>query len=190
MARKLEFDRDDAVSVAADTFWEKGYAATSLDDLTERLGIGRASLYNTFGDKRNLLIEALSVYFVNGRDVLRDALADGRSGKEALAAFVLGRASCAGKMSKGCLAVNVGVELNGADAQIQETIVTNLERVEDTVLALIKRGQLDGSIRDTINAADAARAMTALIIGIHSMKRIGMAPEFIMGAAQAQLAML
>lgn len=190
MARKLEFDRDDAVQAAAETFWEKGYAATSLDDLTERLGIGRASLYNAFGDKRALLIEALSSYLSSGRDVLRDALASKLTGKQALSRLVEGRASCDGQSGKGCLAVNVGVELNGADQQIQQAIVGELERVEDTVLALIRRGQTDGSIRSEIDAEGAARAFMALIVGIQSMKRIGMPAEVIAGAARAQLAML
>lgn len=190
MARKPEFDRDDAVTAAADTFWEKGYVATSLDDLTGRLGIGRASLYNAFGDKRALFIEALSSYLDNGREVLRDALASRLTGREALALLVEGRACCNGRSGKGCLAVNVGVELNGTDQQIQHAVVGELERVEDTVLALIRRGQADGSIRAELDAAGAARAFMALIVGMQSMKRIGMPPDVIMGAARAQLAML
>jgi len=190
MARKLEFDRDDAVKAAADTFWEKGYAATSLDDLTGRLGIGRASLYNAFGDKHALLEEALATYVAKGRETMRCALADNRSGRDALSEFVVSYASCDGQWSQGCLAINVGVEMNGADPLVRQTVVSNLERLEDTLLALISRGQADGTIRADLDAASAARALNAGLIGIQSMKRIGVAPETILATAHAQLAMI
>ena len=43
-------------------FWRKGYAATSVEDLTETLHLSRSSLYDTFGDKRTLFLEALKFY--------------------------------------------------------------------------------------------------------------------------------
>ena len=43
-------------------FWRKGYAATSIEDLTETLHLSRSSLYDTFGDKRALFLEALQLY--------------------------------------------------------------------------------------------------------------------------------
>ena len=43
-------------------FWRKGYAATSIEDLTETLHLSRSSLYDTFGDKRTLFLEALQYY--------------------------------------------------------------------------------------------------------------------------------
>ena len=43
-------------------FWRKGYAATSVQDLIETLHLSRSSLYDTFGDKRILFIEALKLY--------------------------------------------------------------------------------------------------------------------------------
>lgn len=190
MARKLEFDRDDAVQAAAETFWEKGYAATSLDDLTERLGIGRASLYNAFGDKHALLAEALSTYVARGREMMREAVADPRSGREALTSLLETHASCDGRWGKGCFAINVGQEMNGTDALVQQVVVSNIERLEDTVLTLILRGQSDGSIRKDLDAEATARALNATLIGMQSMKRIGVAPDVIMGAARAQLAML
>ena len=43
-------------------FWRKGYAATSVEDLIETLHLSRSSLYDTFGDKRTLFLEALKLY--------------------------------------------------------------------------------------------------------------------------------
>src|SRR5260370_9228700 len=62
MARPKEFDRDAHVERAMSVFWLKGYAATSTDDLLRAMKIGRQSMYDTFGDKRRLYIEALERY--------------------------------------------------------------------------------------------------------------------------------
>src|SRR5260370_31086443 len=62
MARPKAFDRDTAVQQAMTVFWEQGYEATSTDDLLRAMGIGRQSMYDTFGDKHRLYIEALQRY--------------------------------------------------------------------------------------------------------------------------------
>lgn len=55
MARTREFDEEKVLEAAMQLFWEKGYEATSLSDLTARMGIQRPSIYSTFGDKRSYL---------------------------------------------------------------------------------------------------------------------------------------
>lgn len=62
MARKANFDRDEKLLVAMDVFWRKGFANTSISDLTDELNINRFSLYNTYGDKQQLYYEALDTY--------------------------------------------------------------------------------------------------------------------------------
>src|SRR5258708_8354183 len=62
MARPREFDIDIALDRAMEAFWEKGYEATSLDDLCEVTGLSRSSLYATFGSKRTLLLQAVDRY--------------------------------------------------------------------------------------------------------------------------------
>ncbi len=62
MARPREFDIDIALDRAMEAFWEKGYEATSLDDLCEVTGLSRSSLYATFGSKRKLLLRSVDRY--------------------------------------------------------------------------------------------------------------------------------
>ena len=62
MARPRQFNRDEALDKAMLVFWQKGYEATFLDDLTRAMGINRPSLYNAFGDKHALYMEALGRY--------------------------------------------------------------------------------------------------------------------------------
>jgi TetR/AcrR family transcriptional regulator, transcriptional repressor for nem operon len=62
MPRTKSFDEDAVLDLAVQLFWERGYEGTSLADLETRLGLGRQSLYNTFGDKHALFLKALDRY--------------------------------------------------------------------------------------------------------------------------------
>ena len=75
MPRSKSFDVDD-VDRAVDLFWVNGYAATSMEDLVNHLGINRGSLYSTFGSKQKLYERALERYASVGRDWMAAMLSD------------------------------------------------------------------------------------------------------------------
>src|ERR1700674_266810 len=80
MARPKEFDREDALRRAIPVFWKKGFARTSTEDLVAAMGIGKQSLYDTFGDKRGLFLEALRTYNSEGVASLVKRVAGGCQG--------------------------------------------------------------------------------------------------------------
>src|SRR5258706_9867192 len=82
MARPREFDRDEVLERAMSVFWSKGFTATSTSDLVEAMQIGRQSMYDSFGDKRALYLEALAQYQQQSVTAHIGRL---RSGKTALA---------------------------------------------------------------------------------------------------------
>jgi AcrR family transcriptional regulator len=63
--RPRSFDRDAALAAAMEVFWQKGFEATSISDLTEAMGINPPSLYSAFGDKEHLFLEAIESYQQN-----------------------------------------------------------------------------------------------------------------------------
>ena len=62
MSRHKEFDRDEALNKAMEVFWSRGYERASLQDLVRHMGINRQSIYDTFGDKHALFLQALDRY--------------------------------------------------------------------------------------------------------------------------------
>ncbi|GIE35329.1 TetR family transcriptional regulator [Actinoplanes italicus] len=60
--RPPTFDREAALAAATRLFWQNGYEATSINDLTSAMGIRPGSLYAAFGDKKALFNEVIEAY--------------------------------------------------------------------------------------------------------------------------------
>ena len=60
--RPRNFDERDALEKATQVFWSKGYDGVTIDDLVAGMGVGRASLYAVFGDKRAIFLRVLKDY--------------------------------------------------------------------------------------------------------------------------------
>ena len=106
MARPKTFDPDAAATEAMETFWERGYAATSVNDLLAEMGLNRGSLYDTFGDKKQLFLAALDKYQAQRAHELREMLDRPGSAKSAIVEFIHMAAECATSEEgrRGCLA--------------------------------------------------------------------------------------
>ncbi len=117
MARTREFDLEEALDAALKLFWEKGYEATSVQDLVDATGVNRASLYETFGCKRALFEKALG-RFVEDHDP-NVAAAGAEPGLPRIRAILEQAGRDAASDPRGCMMVNTMVELAAQDAGIR-----------------------------------------------------------------------
>ena len=94
-----------------DVFWQRGYTATSVEHLSNAMGINRFSLYDTFGDKRDLYVRALDRYIDTVQKELEAPLEQGK-GLEAIHAFFanLGDRLAGDMAGKGCFVHNASIE--------------------------------------------------------------------------------
>ena len=123
MARPREFDVDEALQRALEVFWQQGFAATSMQDLVAAMGIQKASLYATFGDKHTLYTTALRRYQQETLDELTEHLAKAASPLAAITEFVdevVEHTARDGR--RGCLCVNANTELAPHDAEVAELL--------------------------------------------------------------------
>ncbi|MFK4808772.1 TetR/AcrR family transcriptional regulator [Devosia sp. ZW T5_3] len=60
--RPRQFDRDAALAAAMRVFWRHGYAGASIGTLIAAMGISRATLYASFGDKETLFRKVMDLY--------------------------------------------------------------------------------------------------------------------------------
>ncbi|NSX55244.1 TetR/AcrR family transcriptional regulator [Parasulfitobacter algicola] len=172
--RPKGFDDAAAKDAIMMTFWQNGYRATSLDDLVKASGAARASLYQSYGDKRGLFIAAIENYSQKFADWVTQAMQD-----EPDTVLVLERilgASVArltgGDMPDGCLRCNSTLEMAGADPLIDKALKTANQDFVDT----IRRPLVRAAERGEISVQDADRLsvyLTALVNGMVVLARSG-----------------
>jgi TetR/AcrR family transcriptional repressor of nem operon len=136
MARPLEFDRCQAVEAAKAVFHRAGYEAASVDDLTQALGISRASLYNTFGDKRGLLLATLDSAYEQGKQMREDACGRRCGAKKIIRELF---EKLADPEAEGCYMLTLGAELSTSDPDVQARVRKSLEQSRAMFAELMSR---------------------------------------------------
>ena len=173
MPWEKQFDVDNALEMAMAAFWSRGYEATSMQDLVDRMGINRASIYATFGDKRSLFIKAVRHYDRVQRLAWLSELAETMQPLEAiLAAFEDAISYAVDRGGRdGCLLVNTALEMSPHDKAIAEVVAHGLEETERFFTTMIERGQLAGDVPQHIDATETGRALLSLFIGLRVLSR-------------------
>jgi TetR/AcrR family transcriptional repressor of nem operon len=121
MPRMKKFSAEQALVQALELFWEKGFEATSLNDLTSKLNIGKGSFYDTFGSKRAIFDKCLLIYQAHTFETFDKMLDTKAEAKEVLRTLLKAHTNLmlADKSSKGCFIANATAELSD-DVEIQE----------------------------------------------------------------------
>ena len=146
MARPRKFDETGVVAAARDQFWDAGYAATSLTDLTDATGLGRASLYGAFGDKHTLYLRVFDEYIAGAVQSVADDLAGDDAGAlDRIRAHLLENARASAGNARGCLLARGTAELAGRD----EDVATRSQRAFAALAARTRRPSRRRSERAT-----------------------------------------
>ncbi|MGY0063608.1 TetR/AcrR family transcriptional regulator [Streptomyces sp. LZ34] len=174
MARPRTFDEEGALDAAMRTFWEKGYEATSTQDLCDATGLGRSSIYNTFKSKHDLFERVLARYIDSMTTAQLAVLEDTRHSaadrlRTLFAMVVDGETETehrTGGRGLGCLTVNTTVELVARDPQAAEMLDRDTRRRLTALRAVLQEGQREGSITSPRDAGALARFVNAAIGGM------------------------
>jgi len=172
MARPRNFDADQVLEGAVALFRERGFDGTSVPDLTERLGICRQSLYNAFGDKRGLYLEALERYGEREVHAKLALLAADGSPLENVRTVIRGLAAQATACpSEGCLTVTAMVETRN-DPEALDVVERHVELLEHGFRAALASAQAKGELRPDARPERLARALITSVYGIGLLTRL------------------
>lgn len=191
MARPREFDDTAVLDAAIDCFWAGGFAATSVRDLGERMGISGPSLYNAFGDKHGLFIQAIERYLDQTMRERIRRLEGSMAPAAAIRAFfaeVVKRA-LGDPERRGCFLLNVALERSN-DPALGDSIAGYLGEIEAFFRRQVAAGQADGSIASGQTATDLARMLLGVILGLRVIARVNPSRALIEGMARTALAAL
>lgn len=173
--RPREFDHDDVLRIAFDQFWRKGVRGTSLSDIARDAGVQRGSLYNAFGSKEALFLQAYERYAGDYLVALEKALATGSLRKRLTAFFDLTIANFrSGSPPRGCPTTRGLMELGAAEGEgldedargVFAKLVSRITAlVEDALAAGAERGEFSG------NPAAAALHIITVTRGLAVLER-------------------
>jgi TetR/AcrR family transcriptional regulator, transcriptional repressor for nem operon len=193
MPRPRTFDESDVVAAARDEFWSRGYAATSVDDLTSATGLGKGSLYGAFGDKHGLFLRALDDYIGTSLDSVRGQLRDPtHSAYDRLTRHIRAQAKAiaADKVRRGCMMAKTAAELSATDDTVERTVETAYAAWASELADCIKEAQRDGTIDKKQDPRPLAMTVLAFMRGQEALHKGGAKPAQLKAAAEQMIALI
>jgi len=193
VARTKEFDPDAALQAALELFWRRGYEATSMSDLVDHLGIGRASIYATFGNKHELYLKALERYDRTGLPPIVRELSQPGPALPAVRAVVRRYATEAadGQLRlNGCLVTNTASELAPHDPAAARSVERNWDQLETVLRSALIRAQAQGELPAERDPLTLARMLLVLMQGLRVVGKASADPARVRDAAEQALALL
>ncbi|MCP4999519.1 MAG: TetR/AcrR family transcriptional regulator [Hyphomicrobiales bacterium] len=186
-----QFDPDEALEKVMNLFWANGYAATGMSEIQAELGIGRKSLYDTFGCKRTLYIKALEKYarMASARTV--NALNRDGPALDQVAGLMRDYADMnAEPGSCGCMLGGCMAEFGDTDTQIAEVVRTHLGIMQDAFFQAFERAKQRDEIGLEDDSRDMARMCVAIIQGLSLVGRTENDPDVTHGIVDATIRLL
>jgi TetR/AcrR family transcriptional regulator, transcriptional repressor for nem operon len=186
-----QFDPDVALSQAMKVFWARGYEAASLSELLDQMGIGKKSLYDTFGNKRSLFLKALDYYAQTEiKSIRNQLLAPGSplANLENVLQNLQQTHSMPG--SKGCMVGTNIADFDTSDAEIAAVLRGHLRALEDAYCTVVTRAQKAGEIRSTADPRDLARMLLVQTQGMALLGRVLDSETLLRSTVQATIALL
>ena len=171
MARPRSFDPDEALDLARDVFWRKGFQSTSLDDITSATGLAKPSLYAAFGDKNALFLKVLDRYHQRIVANAERVLKEGPSAREAIGRWLTGFIPfCSGvRGTRGCLSINTAADGASDQKDVRKRVERFNRKLEELLSNRLRadRAQFSGAF----DADSAAHTIMAIYLGLMVMAK-------------------
>jgi len=172
MARTVEFNRDEVLQNAMNTFWQKGYSMTSIPNLVSATKLNPGSLYAAFDSKEGLFLETLDFYGKRSLATLKQFIAEADSpllGIENFFQALINKTN--DENQNGCLLVNTLLEMSSHNSSIQAQASKQLNAVETELFTALKKSQILGELSAQANPETLAKYLMVNIWGLRVMAK-------------------
>jgi AcrR family transcriptional regulator len=174
--RPRAYDTDTALAQAMSAFWQFGYSATSLDQLSAATDMNRPSLYAAFGDKRALYLQTLDRYTERSKEGIAKALDPQLSLAEGLQRFydyALASYLPSGDPARGCYLIGTAVTEALGDEEVRTRLASALREFERMVAERIQQARADGELDATADPQALAMIALAVLYSVAIRSRAG-----------------
>jgi TetR/AcrR family transcriptional repressor of nem operon len=174
MPRVKLFDENEVLNKAMNLFWKQGYSATSIQDLVSHLGINRASLYDTYGDKEKLFFRAFEFYRKTNTEGITnffDSETDVKKGFKRLFEMSIDE-SIKDTDKKGCFVVNTTTELVPGEEKIYTILEENRKTFEGLFYEYLKKGETAEQFKKGKDLKSIAALLFTLYNGLKVVSKV------------------
>lgn len=192
MARPQEFETTQVLDRAMELFWLQGYEATSMQDLLDHMGIGRQSLYNTFGDKRQLFLTALDRYCDKECQGMLARLQHEEAGLEAIHEHFEDLVRSCGRNGprRACMIANTAMELAPHDEEIARWVKARIDVMVNAFHNAVANAMEDGEITELEDARSVAYYLMTTTLGLGVLAKGGASRKVLRDTADVALSAL
>jgi TetR/AcrR family transcriptional regulator, transcriptional repressor for nem operon len=191
MPRPRKFDEQAVLTAARARFWRDGYAATSIQHLTEATGLGTQSLYGAFGNKHDLFLRILDDYGARQAAGLEAAItADPSPWHGLLSAVAFEDGGRLDLPPQGCLMANSAAALSAQDEEVRNRTCQAYSETLALFTRQITQAQESGEIDSDVDPETTARALFAVMQGIEFLHKSGIGEDELQLAKTAALEMI
>jgi TetR/AcrR family transcriptional regulator, transcriptional repressor for nem operon len=174
MARPKEFDMERALHRATSAFSQKGFAATSTDDLMRAMEVGRQSMYDTFGDKRALFLKALEAYVLESVRAINVELQSPGSPLAAIRSALVHFSERKDLSSTdGCMGINAICEFGTRDEDVTRITRRAANAQRRTLMDTLRRAQMEGELDARADIESLADFFESTLAGIRIAAKAG-----------------
>ena len=186
-----QFDPDVALTKAMEVFWKYGYEATSLSRLLDHMGIGKKSLYDTFGNKRALFLKALEHYSTTTVADIRHRLLAEESSLATLGELLAEwKTDNSQPGSCGCMLGTNIADFNTDDVEVARVMQSYLRSLEDVFHGALARAQRRGELGPEQSPRELAQLLLCTTQGMALLGRVMSDGQMLDGALQSVLSLL
>lgn len=174
-----QFDREQALGRALSLFWDKGYEAVGVSELLEHMQVGRQSMYDTFGSKRDLFLEALRSYEDQQIAAVGDMLAAPGSPLENIGrAFAYWEQMI--EQGNGCMVGNSSAELGPGDEAVSRMLCRGMDAVRDAFRDALTRARDAGELDSGLDPGEMADLIVTTGQGVALLSQVPGNMELVM----------
>jgi TetR/AcrR family transcriptional regulator, copper-responsive repressor len=174
--RPRTYDRETALTRAMELFWDRGYAATSLDDLSQAMSMNRPSIYAAFGDKQALYRQALDHYRASVRAAIKEVFEGSRPLRQVLREFyeraidlyLSGRTS-----ARGCFMIGTALTEAVVNPEVRASLAETLQGLDRLLAARIAQGQQRREVDRGANPEELGQVASAMLYLLAIQARAG-----------------
>lgn len=186
--RTKEFETTAVLDKAMLVFWRQGYEQTSMQNLVDQMGIHRRSIYDTFGDKHQLFIEALAHYHNQITMTFNQIINEHSDLSSRLTAIFEAFIKHPAQQPNGCLVVNTATALSTLEEDIQQLIKHYLQQEKAMLQQLLVAGEAELKTPTKIEAL--AATLQNALVGIRVMAKVNPDSEALIAIAHQSLQIL